>query len=694
MDGPTRSDHVDEGEDSLENVDILGQWPEIKQTSLDQSQMDALRRIVTKSLAMVQGPPGTGKTFTSISALRIMLGNLGPDDPPIIVAAQTNHAVDQLLNLVAPMIPKFLRLGGRSKAEDAVIKERTAYELVTKANTNGRTNFNVRNARKALEATGSQIEDIINKALKQGNEEAQQLLDFNIISKEQYESLYDENWVCAQDPELPPGVLALWLGAEQLMSPPRCLPTNMGFHEEEKSEFETLEEDEAEFGRKDDDDLDMLSGRYYPVKELFTSRPSPGWSDKRIQKELDSKSNLWNIPQTIRGQVYRYFRRNIKERLLAAVHNHLKTYNRNVQNVKIAKWQELAKVVNKDCIKLIGCTTTGLSKYRGFLASLQPRTLFIEEAAETLEGTIMAAMFDSLQQLVLVGDHQQLQASCNSSTLSNPPYNLTVSMFERLVNNGLEYTMLNRQRRMIAEIRQILNPFYPNLRDHDSVLDRIVNRKPVPGMGGRDSYFFHHQWPESRDDSLSRYNVAEAAMIAYLFNYLVLNGVEPSKITVLTFYNGQRKEVIGQLRKLPDLASYGRIFNVFTVDSYQGEENDIVLLSMVRSNSSHNIGFLENKNRAVVSLSRARRGLYIFGNAISLLSANAQSFELWKSITGSFKKRSRFSLSGGLPIVCSNHDTETMIRDPIDWRYITGGCLVKCNGQLPCGHSCILQCHP
>lgn len=187
---------------------------------------------------------------------------------------------------------------------------------------------------------------------------------------------------------------------------------------------------------------------------------------------------------------------------------------------------------------MIGCTTTGLSKYRGLLAALQPRTLLIEEAAETMEGTVIAGMFDSLDQLILVGDHQQLQAHGNVGALERPPYNLNISMFERLINNFIGYTMLNKQRRMISDIRKLLciqpNPFYSDLQDHPSVLDREKNRVPIPGMGGKDTYFFHHTWPEGKNADQSRYNSDEAEMIAGFFNHLVLNGTEPSKITVLT----------------------------------------------------------------------------------------------------------------------------------------------------------------
>lgn len=650
---------------------------------------------MTKKLAVVQGPPGTGKTFVSISALSVMLDNLHPGDPPIIVAAQTNHALDQLLNLIAPVQPNFLRLGGRSLEDNVVIKQRTLYEVRSKTPIGGGTvRSNYKNAKIALDTSCLDMQLNIQKALTQGDNEAKTLLEWKVITQDQFDSLHDDEWISDQDPELPPGVMALWLGREQLAVPPRCPPINLGFGEEEDLEFESLEEAEVETRKRDDDDMDILGGKWFPIRELYTGVASHGYSDKKLQKLLNSKSNLWEVSQVIRGEVYRYLKRQLKAKVLELFRGHLMDYQNNARRVKIARWEADAALIERSRIKLIGCTTTGLSKYRGLLASLQPRTMLIEEAAETLEGTILAAMFNSLEQLILVGDHQQLRAHCNVAALDDAPYNLAVSMFERLVNNGIEYTMLNKQRRMISAIRELLDPFYPNLQDHISVLDRVKNRKPVPGMGGRDSYFFHHQWPESRDDFLSRFNVHEADMITAFFTYVVLNGIEPPQITILTFYNGQRKVILQKLRRQPELAHYGTKFNVFTVDSYQGEENDIILLSLVRSNIHHNIGFLENKNRAVVSLSRARRGMYIFGNSVNLLAANSQSFELWSTITDRLRLQKRLNINSGLPIVCQNHHTETVIHEPGDWEPLAGGCRKKCDGQLPCGHPCVYLCHP
>lgn len=70
-----------------------------------------------------------------------------------------------------------------------------------------------------------------------------------------------------------------------------------------------------------------------------------------------------------------------------------------------------------------------------------------------------------------------------------------------------------------------------------------------------------------------------------------------------------------------------RNVKVIVVDKYQGEENDIILLSLVRSNAERKIGFLSIENRVCVALSRAKIGLYIIGN-MDILSDSS----LWRNI--------------------------------------------------------------
>lgn len=224
-------------------------------------------------------------------------------------------------------------------------------------------------------------------------------------------------------------------------------------------------------------------------------------------------------------------------------------------------------------------------------------------------------------------------------------------MFERLVRNKVDFSQLKSQRRMIPEIRRALKPIYEELEDHPSVLDRL----PIPGMGGMNSYFFTHKGRETTDIQMSKINHEEAGMVVGFFGYLVLNGMNPGEITVLTFYNGQRKLIMRKLREHRHLQ--GKCFNVVTVDSYQGEENEVVLLSLVRSNVRGNIGFLDVENRVCVALSRARRGSYIFGDAPNLCKS---SMLWWHVIQAMAKDPCRIGFY--LHLTCKKHDEKTFIK--------------------------------
>ncbi|KAH8660848.1 P-loop containing nucleoside triphosphate hydrolase protein, partial [Tricladium varicosporioides] len=687
----------------LSNVDALSHFPPIPESSMDASQMAALESMLTKRVAIVQGPPGTGKTFVSVMTLRILIANLQSGDPPIVISAQTNHALDQLLNHVLAFEPNILRLGGRCSKENEAILKRTLYELRNSAKGQGpQQNHGMKAAYQMLDDCRQKIELALMPLINQDIITLETLLSHEIISQAQYNSLEGRSWVG----DTPGMGLETWLPGDSLEYFPRTPPIDLDLELEEGDlEQEQLQElaNEVAADTRDDRDFDReaLKGKWLGFSRTMTGRDT-GVEKKEIKKLLAIYKDLHMIPVAKRGDIYRYWVEKLNRKLKKELKLLITDYKKAVDNLKLTKWNANIKLIKSLGIKLIGCTTTGLSKYRGLLAAVEPRTILIEEAAETLEGTIIAGMLDSLQHLILVGDHQQLQAGCNVRALEVEPYNMGVSMFERLVNNSIGYTMLNRQRRMIPDIRKLLciepAPFYTNLQDHPSVLDRQVNRPSIPGMGGRDTYFFHHNWPEARNTDSSKYNLDEAQMIAGMFNHLVLNGVPASKITVLTFYNGQRKTIIQELKNYTTLR-YISYFNCFTVDSYQGEENDVILLSLVRSNQFLGIGFLNNKNRLVVALSRARRGLYLFGNALTLCSAETSDDilgrdPLWDPLIRHLKHESRFDLDGGLPISCTRHNRTIRVYEPDNWVALAGGCNLKCGGRLDCGHPCPYTCHP
>ncbi|KAL8916896.1 MAG: hypothetical protein Q9172_006060 [Xanthocarpia lactea] len=675
------------------HVDILnGEWPHDTTSDLDASQLEALRRILTKELAIIQGPPGTGtlqstapqptllvavrsgridvpvilfplepnfltkltsavlgKTYVSVVALKVLLENKRDDDPPILVAAQTNHALDQLLRHIAPIESKFIRLGGMT-SDNEIIKPRTLYE-VKQATKLGVVPGGLKGP--ALAGMRALIKEIhaLLKPLTEGKALDEDVLKAHkILTEDQCKFLLKgaEKWVDTSLPDSVTAAIHKWAGEELVEANRRTQPEDYGFdYEEIDLEYEQLKELEAE-GKVGigDDDNEVLRGERLSFSEPWTGREQSGRPKDDWETILRTTNDLWQIAPESRGPLYRHMQQRVKEIMTGKMRQLAAQYAKRVTELKIGKWEVDTNYLKES--NIIGCTATGIAKYRALLHSLQPKIVLIEEAAETLEAQITAACFDSLEHLILVGDHQQLRGRCNERELEGEPWFLDVSMFERLVRNHVGFTQLTRQRRMHPEIRRGLMPIYPNLEDHPSV----VLRPAVPGMGLLNTYFFSHTWPEDTDDLMSKVNRTEADMVVSFFNYLIKNGVKTKDVTVLTFYNGQRKLILSGLRRHANLQ--GESFKVVTVDSYQGEENGIVLLSLVRSNWKNQIGFLSNANRVCVALSRAQRGFYLFGDA-GLLSKQSH---LWFKLVHAMSQNPR-RVGFFLPLTCQKHQIRT-----------------------------------
>jgi helicase required for RNAi-mediated heterochromatin assembly 1 len=671
----------------FENMNVLENWPGSSSLSLDRSQSKALSHMLTKRLAIVQGPPGTGKTHVSVVMVKVQRDNLRRDDPPIIITAQTNHAVDQILRHTMEFEPNFVRLGGRSTDDE--IKKRTLFEIrgsvpAQKQPGSLKTQANV--ARGKL--TNSLQMVMVPLEANQPPLDHRVLLRFELITREQAKSLeVDAQCTMGISAVENPGILMeQWLGKCLVPCHRPSQPDDYDWeYEEEELEFEQLQELEAETAQ-DDDDKEALRGPEILLSDNYKGKGGSRLSPNQIRELLEDTDDLTTIPLQDRGAIYNYFKREVKTRILPEVRRLAKEYSEAVFQRKIGMWEEDVRILSEQ--RIIGCTTTGLSKYRALLSAVRPKIILVEEAAETMEAPVTAACFPSLQHLILVGDHQQLRPHTQVHAFEDEPYYLNLSLFERLVNNSVAYSTLTKQRRMIPEVRRLLAPIYNDtLKDHDSVKD-LANRPPVEGMGGTNSFFFCHEWPEARDASMSAFNEHEAKMIVGFVDYLILNGVRAPAITLLTFYNGQRKRLNHDLRHHQNNASFNGIKTV-TVDGYQGEENEIVILSLVRSNRNHAIGFLSSENRACVALSRAKRGFYIFGNA-ELLACESR---VWGSVVeimykGKVTSGQKRRVGYHLPLQCENHGRKSWIQTPMDWEEIHGGCYLKCGGMLPCQHRC------
>jgi len=110
------------------------------------------------------------------------------------------------------------------------------------------------------------------------------------------------------------------------------------------------------------------------------------------------------------------------------------------------------------------------------------------------------------------------------------------------------------------------------------------------------------------------------------------------------------------------------------IDNYQGEESDIVLVSMTRSNKSHDIGFMAAPERLNVLLSRARNGLIMFGN-METFTNSRNGKDVWQKLMNHLKENRQ--LYDGLPIKCERHsDRVALLQSPDDFETFCpdGGC--------------------
>jgi helicase required for RNAi-mediated heterochromatin assembly 1 len=663
-------------------------------STVDKSQWDAVRLMLTNPLAIVQGPPGTGKTFVSIVALRLLLSKMKDRDPPIIVATQTNHALDQLLRYIGTEIPdSFARLGGRSK-DDGIVKMRTLFELRRQLDSSNRIHDpkgTRRQASHTLRAHGQMISNALS-FFKNDEPDINHFVEAGILDKEQADSIVrGDDWVGAERDTGNP--LLQWLGRqvkESWSGIPLQELDEMIEEAEAVLEPEAIDERKAEANT--DDFLDVLRGQFIPICQKWV-----GKGEAMGQAQADNllqNRDMQLIPAGQRGRLFNYLMDQYKNYVRAKIREIARHYAKAAKHFKLGGFErDMGGILNKQ--KLIGMTTTGLSKYRAMVNVLKPKILLIEEAAEILEAPVVAGLLPSIEHIMLVGDHQQLKPQCQIKDHQGDPFYFDLSMFERLVKNKFDYRMLTKQRRMIPEVRRLLKPIYGDvIEDHECV----KGRDDVPGMGSINTFLWKHDFVEGKDASSSTMNEEEARMIVGFCFYLLHNGVKRQNITIVTFYNAQRrlinKKLAEEARNHTEFFDYNADdkstwFKVVTVDSYQGEENEVIILSLVRSNSRDVIGFAGIENRVCVALSRARNGLYIFGN----MDMFARVSGTWEIVQRIMSDPLIPRTGREFPITCEKHGNTCMIMSPDMWADLDGGCNVPCAELLPCGHVCPLLCH-
>ncbi|MEE6520361.1 hypothetical protein FKM82_018209, partial [Ascaphus truei] len=212
----------------------------------------------------------------------------------------------------------------------------------------------------------------------------------------------------------------------------------------------------------------------------------------------------------------------------------------------------------------------------------------------------------------MIGDHHQLPPVIKNMAFQKYS-NMEQSLFTRFVRLGVPTVDLDAQGRARASLCNLYNWRYKNLGNlpHVQLLPefraanagllydfQLINVEDFNGVG------------ESEPNPYFYQNLAEAEYAVALFMYMRLLGYPANRISILTTYNGQKhliRDIINQ--RCSNNSLIGQPSKVTTVDRFQGQQNDYIILSLVRTKA---VGHLRDVRRLVVAMSRARLGLYIF----------------------------------------------------------------------------------
>ena len=333
------------------------------------------------------------------------------------------------------------------------------------------------------------------------------------------------------------------------------------------------------------------------------------------------------------------------------------SYRQKLERLK-SRATELEIRINSELLgeaRVIACTLVG-SAHR-LLEGMKFGTLFIDEAAQALEAACWIPMRRA-SRVILAGDHCQLPPTVKSIAALRA--GLGKTLMERIAENKPEVvTLLKIQYRMNEEIMRFSSDWfyhgevesapqikYRSILEDDSPITWIdtsneENQVTIEGddvVSGekRDDMNFHEQFV---GESFGRINKAEADLtLLTLAEYLTQVGKrrvleESIDVGIISPYRAQVQYLKRLLKKYEFFKPYRRLISVNTVDGFQGQERDVILISLVRSNDEGQIGFLKDLRRMNVAMTRARMKLIILGDK-STMTKHPFYQKLWEYVEG------------------------------------------------------------
>ncbi len=264
--------------------------------------------------------------------------------------------------------------------------------------------------------------------------------------------------------------------------------------------------------------------------------------------------------------------------------------------------------------QIITATLVGANHYT--VRNLSYETIVIDEAGQALEPACWIPILKA-RKVILAGDHFQLSPTIKSNEASKN--GLSNTLLEKTAGLHPESVVrLNEQYRMHKDIMGYSSKvFYQDaLKAHHSVADRLLfaDDAPINFIDTAGCSF------EEKLDGTSTTNPDEAAFLVKHLSHLVDNLKTDSfpSIAIVSPYKQQVQLLTALIDDNEALAPYRKQIAVNTIDSFQGQERDVVYISLTRSNAGGTIGFLADTRRMNVAMTRAKKKLVVIGDSATL----------------------------------------------------------------------------
>ncbi len=310
-----------------------------------------------------------------------------------------------------------------------------------------------------------------------------------------------------------------------------------------------------------------------------------------------------------------------------------KNYHQKMESLK-ARATELEIRINGELFgeaRVIASTLVGSANR--LLDGMKFGTLFIDEAAQALEAACWIPM-RRVSRVVLAGDHCQLPPTVKCFEAMK--MGLGRTLMERIVENKPDVvTLLTVQYRMNDAIMRFSSEWFyhgkvvsaPEV-EHRGILDYDTPMEWISPVAdnGADADAHNDYRERFVGESFGRVNETEAELtLLTLEQYFAKIGKqrlldERIDVGIISPYRAQVQYLRRLVQKRESLKPFRRSISVNTVDGFQGQERDIILISLVRSNDEGHIGFLRDLRRMNVAITRARMKLIILGDSGTMTS--------------------------------------------------------------------------